>query len=97
MQCEFTGRKIVSHLDFTEQTERVHQALRSIGAALNACNNTVATDRLDAEPDISSWRVDNNKELLELSWLSSFLKDIGIYRGCTCCNIDRLTERQGNS
>ena len=91
MQCEFTGREIVSPLDFTAQEERVHQVLRNIGLALCASNGFSVSE------NSCTWKIDNRQELSELSWLSSFLKDIGIYRGCTCCNIDQSTERQGNS
>ena len=38
-------------------------ALRDIGLALNACHNTVATDRPGAEPDDASWRIDHTKEV----------------------------------
>ena len=38
-------------------------ALRDIGLALDACHNTVTTDRPDAEPDELSWRIDNSKEI----------------------------------
>lgn len=38
-------------------------AIDEIGLALNACNNCVATDLPEAEPDETSWRIDNRKAL----------------------------------
>ena len=41
----------------------IRAALRDIGLTLNACHNTIATDRLDAEPDETSWRIDHSREI----------------------------------
>ena len=47
----------------TMDAKSIRAALRDIGLTLNACHNTIATDRLDAEPDETSWRIDHSREI----------------------------------
>ena len=53
-------------------------ALRDIGLALNACHNTVTTDRPDAEIDEGSWRIDHSKEIELVDKLN---RELGIADG----------------
>lgn len=50
-------------------------ALRDIGLALNLTHNTVTTDIVGVEPNDTSWRVDNSKELERLYELEDALKE----------------------
>ena len=57
------------------ETKELKKKIRSIGLALNASHNTVATDDINAEPDSKSWRIDNSKEIKDLEEIEkSFLK-----------------------
>jgi len=47
--------------------------IRNIGLALNACHNTVTTDDPSVEPDDTSWRIDNSKEIDQLETLAEML------------------------
>ena len=56
----------------------LENAFRAIGLALNATHNTVATDVVGIEPNETSWRVNNEKEiaLLEAIYDVIFSGDI---------------------
>lgn len=46
---------------------KIPQTIRAIGLALSACNNTVTTDDMNAQPKPDySWRIDHNKEIAML-------------------------------
>lgn len=45
----------------------LENAFRAIGLALNATHNTVATDVVGIEPNETSWRVNNEKEIALLA------------------------------
>ena len=51
----------------------IRDALREIGLALNACHNTVTTDRPEAEPDETSWRIDHTREIAQVRALERAL------------------------
>ena len=71
----------------------IKNTLRSVGLALNACHNTIATDvpRLH-EPDEKHWRIDNSKEIAMLNKLEEQLNS-DICPLCGCCNNSRASER----
>lgn len=52
----------------------ISQIIRAIGLALNACNNTITTDDVNAQPkEDYSWRIDHGKEMALLSELEQKL------------------------
>ena len=53
--------------------DEILSAIRRIGLALNACHNTVTTDKPGVEPDETSWRIDNSKEIELVETLESAL------------------------
>ena len=54
---------------------KVQDALRSIGLALNASNNTIATDDVTAKIGPNSWRIDHSSELKNLEYLEQLLNN----------------------
>ena len=48
-------------------------ALRDIGLALSACNNTIATDDVDAKPDETHWRINNADAIQKVEALELML------------------------
>ena len=52
---------------------RYKRIFRAIGLALNASNNCVATDNVDAKVDDLSWRIDNHEEIAMLDEVSKEL------------------------
>ena len=65
-------------------TTEIKQALHAIGLALNASHNTVTTDRVEAQPDDYSWRIDNSTELAALDRLERLL--LSSTDTCPLCN-----------
>lgn len=65
---------------------KIHDALRRIGLALNACNNCITTDISETEEDKTHWRIDHSQEINDLEDIKKVLIDTGIYHECNCCN-----------
>ena len=65
----FKGKSRVNAISQAE----TRKILDSISLALNHHHNTVTTDRVDAQPDEQSWRVDFSKELAALERLERSL------------------------
>lgn len=59
--------------------------IRSIGLALHASHNTVTTDLVDFEPNETSWRIDNSKEIAMIDKLEEQV-NTGICPLCGHCN-----------
>jgi hypothetical protein len=48
-------------------------AIRTVGLALNACHNTVTTDKPGIIPDELSWKIDNSAAIKSLDSLEKFI------------------------
>ena len=62
--------------------DKIRNALRNIGLALNACHNTVATDVPETctmlEKEKGFWRIDNSLEIAAINELEGYFKNMGI-------------------
>lgn len=76
-------------------SEKVKAILASIGLALHASHNVVATDDPSVDPDEKSWRIDHTAEIAALEQLETALNSIGICPECGCRNTCPLTPQLG--
>jgi len=76
--------------------KRAIEIIREAGLALSACNNTVTTDDVNAEPkEDYSWRIDNKKEIALLGELEKAI-NTDTCRVCENCNKFLLKRRKSS-